>query len=98
MEGKERRTFGQEQGHGKEKEGMPRKVREYILRRDLKSAIDGAKTQDAKNELVSKLMEGAMFMEQDQISDELRNELIKTAFDLVPDHPAKPLPMPPETK
>jgi hypothetical protein len=81
--------------HGKEKSNMPRDVREYILRRYLKAAIESAKTQEAKNEIVSRLMEGALRSENNEISEELRNELIKTAFELVEDLPVTPLPVPP---
>jgi hypothetical protein len=93
---------------GKEKEDMPRDVREYIIRRYMKSAKDALKTPEEKREFVTKLMEGALGLERDQISDDLRDELIKTAFELTDAGDAPPIsapkgpypisPSPPEPK
>ena len=63
---------------------MPRDVREYIIRRHLKAAIEALKTPEERHEFVLRLMEGALGLERDQISDDLRDELIKTALELVP--------------
>ena len=80
---------------GKEK-SMPRDVREYVIRRHMKAAIEGLKTPREREEFISRMMEGALGLDNDQISDELRDELIRTAFELVGDKPAPPPPLPPE--
>jgi hypothetical protein len=74
---------------------MPRDVREYIIRRYLKAAIATQQTKEEKGALVAEIANGAMFLADEEISPELRDELIKTAFELT-DERREPLPMPPE--
>jgi len=73
---------------------MPRDVREYVIRRYMKSTIETLTTPEQKNEFIKHLMEGAMGLDRDQISDSLRDELIKTAFQLVGE--PEPMPRPPD--
>ena len=80
--------------HGKE-EIWPRDVQEYVLRRYLKHAVGSAKTEKQKSELMANLMGGAFGLRRDQISEELRDELMRTAFELA--GPAAPLPRPPDS-
>jgi hypothetical protein len=64
----------------------------------MKFTIEGFTTPEERWEFVSRLMEGALGLECDQISDGLRDELIRTAFELVKDYPVPPLPLPPESE
>jgi len=78
------------------KREMPRDVREYVIRRYMKSAIARLTTPEEKKEFVKTLAQGAFGLDRDQISDGLRDELIKTAFELT--DPPEPLPIPPKPK
>jgi hypothetical protein len=77
---------------GKEKKNMPRDVREYLIRLYMKAAPN--KTSKERDEYISMLIKGAFHLERDQISDDLRDELLKTAYDLL--GPAPPIPLPPK--
>jgi hypothetical protein len=73
---------------------MPRDVREYIIRGNLKAALESSKTPEQKRAIVAEMFNGALMLGDDEISPELRDELIKTGFERV-NWPAKPLPNPP---
>ena len=72
---------------------IPRDVREYIIRRDLKPTIESLKGKplEERQKVVGSLLEGALLLPPDEISTELRNELIKTAFEQV-DWEPEPIP------
>jgi hypothetical protein len=74
---------------------MPRDVREYIIRRHFKAAVEAQKTVEQRRALSTEMMSGALGLEDEEISMELRDELIKTAFELL-DKPVNPLSKPPE--
>lgn len=61
-------------------EEMPRDVREYVIRRDLKATIEGATTLEEKRDLSTRLMSAAMSLENDQIGSDLRDELVAASF------------------
>jgi hypothetical protein len=61
----------------------------------MKAAIETLKTQEEKDKFAAQLMDGALHLDRDQISDNLRDELIKTAFELAGNQP-EPLPKPPD--
>jgi hypothetical protein len=58
----------------------------------MKPAIERLRTQEEKDQFAASMLNGALKLESDQISDELRNEMTKTAFELF--GPAKPIPQP----
>lgn len=64
-------------------EDMPREVREYIIRRHLKDAIDAAKTIDEKIEFSKSLMSSALTLDEDQVGADLRDELIAASSKLL---------------
>ena len=68
---------------------------EYIIRRDLKPTIESLKGKplEERQKVVGSLLEGALLLPPDEISTELRNELIKTAFEQVD---WEPEPIPPD--
>ena len=72
---------------------LPRDVREYIVRRYLGDALKEQQTPEQKRALIAEMMNGAIFLKDDEISQELRDELIKAAFELTGE--PEPLPMPP---
>jgi hypothetical protein len=62
---------------------MPRDVREFVLRRDLKPAIAMAKTNEEKEKLSATLFKASLSLENHEISSELRDELIAASFKLL---------------
>ena len=64
-------------------EEMPREVREYIIRRHLKVVVNEAKTLEEKRELSTSLMSSALTLAEDQISPQLRDELIAASSRLL---------------
>jgi formylmethanofuran dehydrogenase subunit E len=68
-------------------ESLPPDVREYIIRRDLKTVLEGAKTAEEKHKLSLELMTGAFGLETQEISPEVRDELTRAAFKLLDDVP-----------
>lgn len=68
-------------------EEMPRDVREYIVRRHLKATVEGAKTLEEKRELSKSLMASALSLDNDQIGDDLRDELIAASSKLLGEVP-----------
>ena len=64
-------------------EEMPRDVREYIIRRHLKAAVEGADTLEEKRELSTSLMSSALSLDDDQIGRDLRDELIAASSKLL---------------
>jgi hypothetical protein len=80
-------------GFGKA-ERMPRDVREYIIRRFLKVAVQPHRTPEEKRSFAAHLLKGAYGPDADKISPELLDETIRVAFELGAG-PARPLPPPP---
>lgn len=72
------------------KNQMPRDVREYILRRDLKPAIARAKTNEEKDRLSATIFNASLTLENSEISSALRDELIATSFKLLDGVPRLP--------
>jgi hypothetical protein len=70
-----------------ESESLPRDVRDYIIRRNLKQVLEGAKTVEEKHKLSLELMTGAFGLETQEISAEVRDELTRAAFKLLDDVP-----------
>ena len=72
-------------------EEMPRDVREYIVRRHLKAAVEGAKTLEEKHELSTSLMSSALSLDNDQRGGDLRDELIAASSKLLDGVPVRVL-------
>jgi hypothetical protein len=68
-------------------ENIPRDVREYTIRRYLKIVAQGQKTPEAKQKLSTQLMAGALGLEPDQISSELRDEMVAASMNLLGEIP-----------
>ena len=64
-------------------EVMPRDVREYIIRRHLKAAVEAAKTLEEKRELSTSLMSSALSLDDDQIGGDLRDKLVAASSKLL---------------
>jgi len=79
-------------GFGKS-DKMPRDVREYIIRRYMKAAIAMQKTDQEREKLAGTMLQGVLGLGPDEISPELRDEVIKTVFENVKSEP-DPLPLP----
>ena len=68
-------------------EEMPKDVREYILRRHMKATLAWADTFEKKRKLATEMYAGALQLENDQISPEMRDEMIATSFKLLDGYP-----------
>ena len=64
-------------------QNIPRDVREYIVQRNKKAAMQWAKTPEQRVEFANKMLVGALSLGTDQISHEMRDELVSTSFQLL---------------
>ena len=75
-----------------DKDRMPRDVREYIIRRYMIPALAMQKTEKARAEFLDRALFGVLALGPDEISPQLRDEVIKTVFEHT--RPSDPLPLP----
>ena len=66
---------------------MPKDVREYIVRRYMKDVIQNARTPEEKQKLSAVLLTGGIGLEEEQMSMELKDEMVRVAFKLLDDVP-----------
>jgi len=74
----------------------PRDVREYIIRECCKAAADPMKTPEEQQKFATELLTEALFSGDQEMSQELRDEVIKIGFRFIGE--PKPLPMPPKQR
>jgi formylmethanofuran dehydrogenase subunit E len=58
---------------------IPLDVREYLIRQNMKTAMDSHRTPEQKREFAATLMAGAISIENEPLSPELKRELVAAA-------------------